>query len=296
MNLLIIYNARAGHKRAGKHLPRVKELLAEKNIQAEIHITEGPGHGSKIVESADFSKYDAVIAAGGDGTVFEVATGYFRNARSRDIPIGVIPVGTGNAFCIDLNLKTNDIAHAIQVISNNKRRRVDVGKFRIQDEDYYYLNIIGLGFVADVTATAHKLKLFGNVAYLLGVLYQTIFLKSHTLDIAIDGRQINQENIFVEISNSRYTANFLMAPNAKIDDGLLDVTLLKKCTRRTLLKSLPTVFTGEHIHLDVVDTFQAKKISINTNIPKVLTPDGELFGTTPVDVECLPQAIEVLAE
>jgi len=295
MNILLAYNSHAGHKRAGKLLPKVKELLAAANINAEIHQTNGPGHAGKIVQEADFSQFDAVVAAGGDGTLFEVVNGWFNNPRVRNIPIGVIPVGTGNAFCIDLNLKTNDIERAIEVIANGNRRKVDVGKFTSEGKDYYYLNIIGLGFVVDVTATAQKLKLFGNVAYLLGVFYQMIFLKSHKLEIEIDGRLIKQDNIFVEISNSRYTANFLMAPNAQIDDGLLDVTLLKKCTRRKLLKSLPTVFTGEHVNLDIVDTFLAKTISIKTDSPKVLSPDGELFGSTPVEVECLPLAVEVFA-
>ena len=84
-----------------------------------------------------------------------------------------------------------------------------------------------------------------------------------------------------------------MAPNAKIDDGLLDVTLVNKLTRRRLLKVFPTVFTGEHIHEPEVETFQTKKIRIETNVPKVLTPDGELMGTTPVEVECLEKDIEV---
>ena len=84
-----------------------------------------------------------------------------------------------------------------------------------------------------------------------------------------------------------------MAPDAKIDDGLLDVVLLKKLQRRRLLKCLPKIFTGEHVLLDEVEYFQAKSIKIETNVPKVLTPDGELFGTTPIEVECLQQAVDV---
>jgi diacylglycerol kinase (ATP) len=296
MKLLLIYNPHAGQGRAKKHLSQVESLFHAKGIETELHLTKRFGHGSEIVRDADLSHYDGIVAAGGDGTVFEVINGYSNNSGDKKPPIGIMPVGTGNAFAIDLNLKTNDIEHAVEIISAAKPRKIDVGKFRTEDQDYYFLNIIGLGFVADVTATARKLKVFGNVAYMFGVLYQTLFLKSHTLDIEIDGKKYNRENIFVEVSNSTYTSNFLMAPNAKIDDGLLDVTLLAKCTRRKLLKSLPTVFTGEHIHLDIVETFKAKKISIKTNVPKVLTPDGELFGSTPLEIECLFQAVEVFAE
>ena len=111
--------------------------------------------------------------------------------------------------------------------------------------------------------------------------------------IELDGITLERENIFVEISNTRYTSNFLMAPNAKFDDGVFDVTLLGKLNRRGLIKKLPTVFTGEHVHLDEVETFTAKQIHINTDTPKVLTPDGEVIGNTPVHIRCLHHAVEV---
>jgi len=293
MKLFIVYNPHAGAGRALKLLKNVKEKFSSLNIELEIYVTEYPSHGTEVVAKLDFSKYDGIVAAGGDGTLFEVINGYFQNQSNRPIPIGVLPVGTGNAFAKDLDLDSTKWEEAIEIISMNRPRKVDVGKFTTGDNVFYYLNILGLGFVSDVTKTALKLKIFGNVAYLLGVLYETIRLKSHKLNITIDGQKFERENIFVEISNTRYTANFLMAPDAEIDDGMLDVTLLAKCTRRQLLKALPTVFTGEHVNLDIVETFKAKEIEVETNIPKVLTPDGEVLGTTPIKVECLKQAVEI---
>ncbi len=152
---------------------------------------------------------------------------------------------------------------------------------------------MGLGFVADVGKTAHKLKIFGNIAYTYGVLYQTAFLKTYHLTMESDGKTIERENIFVEISNTRYTANFLMAPNAEIDDGLLDVTLLSKITRRRLIKCFPKIFTGEHLKFEEVEQFKARNIKIETEMPKVLAPDGELIGITPVSVDCLHRDVPV---
>lgn len=295
MKLLVIINPHAGFNRAKKLIPTIKSLFAQKEVKVDIQITEFPRHGSDLVKSADFIKYDGLVAAGGDGTLFEVINGYYANTSAKRIPIGVIPIGTGNAFARDLDLKTNDVQSAIDLICKNSPRKVDVGKFVLDNKSYYYLNILGMGFVSDVTVTAQKLKIFGNVSYMIGVLYQIIFLKSHKLEIEIDGQVLKQDNIFVEVSNTRYTSNFYMAPEAKIDDGLLDVTLLKKCGRLKLLKSLPTVFTGEHVNLDIVDTFKAKNIKITTNIPKIITPDGEILTTTPVEIECLSEAVEVFA-
>lgn len=293
MKILLVYNPHAGHKRAKKLLPQVESEFNKHNISFDLALTDYPEHGIEIVRQADFKKYDGIVAAGGDGTLFEVINGYFNNPSIDKIPLGVLPIGTGNAFVRDLDLDNTKWKEAINVISQNQTRRVDVGKFRTHGQTYYYLNILGLGFVADVTETAHKIKFFGNLSYTLGVLYRTIFLKSDILTIRIDGKIIKQDSLFIEISNTRYTANFLMAPDAKIDDGLLDVTLMHKLTRRKLLQSFPKIFTGEHVHLKECDTFQAKNISIESDKVKVLTPDGELIGITPVEIECLHKAIKV---
>ncbi len=293
MKLLLIYNTHAGHKRAKKMLPEVESLFNEKGVKFDLSLTDYPEHARDIARNTQFDLYDGIVAAGGDGTLFEVINGYFQNQGKTKIPLGVIPVGTGNAFARDLDLDSNRLEEAVEIIHLGKTRKVDVGLFHTHGQDYYFLNIMGLGFVADVTKTAFKLKALGNIAYTIGVLYRTVFLKAFHLKIEADGKKMEQENIFVEVSNTTYTSNFLMAPNAKIDDGLLDITLLRKITRRRLLQCFPKIFTGEHILFEEVEQFKAKKISIETETPKIITPDGELVGISPVKVECLHQAVEV---
>lgn len=293
MKVLLVYNPYAGHGRAQKILPEVEACFLGKGIEFELRTTDYHEHGIRIVKEADFSRYDGIVAAGGDGTLFEVINGYFQNPAAVKIPIGVLPIGTGNAFARDLELYHDHWQDAIDIVALQKPRKVDVGQFRTHGETYYFLNILGLGFVADVTDIAHKLKITGNLSYTLGVLQKTIFLKSFPLTITVDGTTYQRENIFVEISNTRWTANFLMAPTAAIDDGFLDVTLLGKLGRIKLLRSFPKIFTGEHIHLHEIETFKAREIIVETGIPKVLTPDGELLGITPIEVKCLHQAIDV---
>ncbi|MDW7679889.1 MAG: diacylglycerol kinase family lipid kinase [bacterium] len=293
MKLLLIYNPHAGHNRAKKILPDVIHEFESKNIDIDLLLTEHQQHAIEFVRSADFSHYDGVVAAGGDGTLFEVINGYFQNPAAKRIPIGVLPVGTGNAFARDLELTNEKWKEAIDIISRNKPRPVDVGYFKTAELEFYYLNILGMGFVSDVTQTAFRLKTLGNVSYTFGVFYQTIFLKANQLKIELDGVSLERENIFVEISNTRYTSNFLMAPTARIDDGLLDVTLLSKVTRRRLLSCFPKIFTGEHVNMPEVETSQAKSIRIETDIPKVLTPDGEIYGYSPLEVSCLHHAVQV---
>lgn len=293
MKILLIYNPFSGHGRSRRLLPQIQKIFLEKGIDLDVKLTKYPTNATEIAREIDFSQYDGIAAGGGDGTLFEVINGYFRNKSAGSIPLGVLPVGTGNAFAKDLELDNTKWIEAIDIIAANKTRKVDVGLFKTAKNEYYFINILGLGFVSDVTKTALSLKVFGNVSYLLGVLYQTIFLKNHKLRIEIDGKILERENIFVEISNTRYTSNFLMAPDAQFDDGLLDITLLGKLSRIKLLQSLPKVFTGEHVHIDEVETFKAKEITVETDVPKILTPDGEVMEQTPMNVKCLHHAIEV---
>ncbi len=293
MKILLVYNTYAGHGFAGKILPQVEAAFNENQVEFDIQITNYPGHGVEIVKNAGPGKYDGIVAAGGDGTLFEVINGYFQNPSGLKIPIGVLPVGTGNAFARDLELDNTIWKEAIKIIASQNTRKVDVGKFHTHGQDYYYLNILGIGFVADVTKVAHKLKVLGNISYTFGVLFRTVFLSSDKIVFEIDGQIFERDCTFVEISNTRYTANFLMAPNASINDGLLDVTIANKLGRIRLLQCFPKIFTGEHVSMPEIETFQAKNIKINSVSAKILSPDGELIGITPVEIECLHEAIEV---
>jgi YegS/Rv2252/BmrU family lipid kinase len=296
LKVLLLYNPHAGHKRALKLLPEVEAALTTSGIDFDLRLTDYAEHGIDIVARADFSKYEGIVAAGGDGTLFEVINGFFKNKSSKRLPLGVVPIGTGNAFARDLNLHGDNWQKAIDIISRHQTKPVDVGYFKTHGQEYYFLNILGVGFVADVTHTAHKLKFLGNLSYTLGVFYRTIFLSPDKMRISLDGKIMDRTCTFIEVSNTRYTSNFLMAPQAEIDDGLFDITITTKLSRFKLLQSFPKIFTGEHVHLKEVETYQAKNISIDSETAKVLTPDGELVGITPVHIECLPGAIEVFWE
>ena len=296
MKHLIIFNPWAGHGYAGKTLDQIEDYLRTIGLPYELLKTEHKGHGVDLTREVDFSQYAGLIAAGGDGTLFEVINGYYHNPSTNRIPIGVLPVGTGNAFVRDMNLHDHNWKKALDVIKAGKTRKFDVGHFTTEGQTWYYLNILGLGIVADIGATAVKLKALGNISYTIGSLYHILKLKPYHIKLTVDNQTIERKNVFVEISNTRYTANFLMAPAAKTDDGLLDVTILGPKGRIGLMRSFPKIITGEHIHMKEVETFQASTIRVETDIPKILTPDGELMGSTPIEVNCLKQAIDVFWE
>jgi len=297
MKIFYLNNPAAGHKNGIKYFPLIEQALAKRKIDFDVVQTKYAGHGTEIVKEINFEKYDGLIVSGGDGTIFEALNGYFTNQSKKRIPFGVIPIGRGNAYARDLDLIPEKWEEAVDAIISGKTKKVDVGVFTTEGKKYYFINILGFGFVTDIAGTALKLRMFGDLSYVLGVFYQTAALKAYNLKIEADGKIFERENVFVEISNTRYTGkDFLMAPSAKLDDGLLDVTLLNKLSRVKVMQCLPKIFKGTHVNMKEVETFQARHIKMETNTPKLLTPDGQLMGSTPIEVECLPGAIEVFVK
>lgn len=293
VHILLIANPAARNGRAREFLQPVVAAFAEQGITVTVEHTTCRGDAIERVQHADLDGVDALVAMGGDGTVFETVNGLFRRKKGRKLPLGIIPVGTGNAFVRDFGLDTAHWKDAVRCIVNGRTKAVDVGQFVCKDGTWQFLNIVGLGFVSDVCETAHKLKKIGNLSYTIGVFHRTIKLDSFPMRLVVDGEEQIRETVFIEVSNSRYTSNFLMAPEARLDDGYLDVTVLNKVTRRKLLSAFPRIFKGTHVELPEVDSFQVKHLVIETDRPRLLTPDGELLGNSPVTIECLHKALNV---
>lgn len=294
MKLLVIYNRRAATGRAANSLPDIRTYLVKHSMEADFLFTSRPGDGTELTANSDLTQYDGVIAAGGDGSLFEVLNGLYRHPVEKRVPLGVIPIGTGNAFSRDLGLKPGDWKKAMDIIRARNIRQVDVGHVCAGDCDYYFLNIVGMGFAVDAAITAKKLKFLGKVAYTLATLWNVFGLKSYALRIELDGRIIEQQNVFVEVSNTRYTGTtFLIAPGALLDDGFFDVTLLQKLGRLRLLKLFPTIYSGRHIEFEEVSTIKARHIRITCPVGMLLAPDGEFAGHTPVDIHCLHQDLAI---
>lgn len=294
MKLLIVFNPNAAHGRAVRKLTAIRSKFESLGIQIEFKPTTHPGHGSDLVACTDLSGFDGLIAAGGDGTLFEVLNGLYRHPKSARIPLGLLPIGTGNAFARDLGLKPAAWSDAIDLLQTRRTREVDVGFVKSADRSFYFLNIVGMGFTVDAGKTAQKLKFFGNTAYTLATLWQVLKLKSYPLVADLDGRKLRSDNIFITISNTRFTGtHFLIAPDASIDDGLLDVTILENLPRHRLLRLFPTIYDGRHVQYKEISTHKVAKINIHSPTAMLLGPDGELTGRSPAEITCLHKDLTI---
>lgn len=294
--LLIIFNAHAGSGHADKLLPAIEAYLNKQQLTYVLKKTGRPKDVRTLVSQSDLSQYCAIIAAGGDGTLFEVINALMAIRPEQRLPLGVLPVGTGNAFSRELGLKPADWKKAIDIILLKNIKPIDVGKVQTSDEQYYFINIVGIGLVVRIGQTTQKIKKMGPISYSLAALWETMRMKPNRVKLTIDGHVIEDNLIFVEIANSRYTGtSFKIAPEAEINDGLLDVVLLKPISRWRILNLFPTIYSGSHIAHSEIETYKAKNITLTTATPMALMPDGEFIGQTPANISCEPSALRLLS-
>lgn len=296
MKLLIIFNPNAAYGRSVKKLAAIKTRFKQLGITAEFIATKQAGHGTELVAETDLSGFDGLVAAGGDGTVFEVLNGLYKHPKNKRIPLGLLPVGTGNAFSRELGLDADAWTGAMDLLRQGRTRQVDTCWVKSPDKSFYFLNTIHMGFSVDAGLTAQKLKWFGQTSYTLATLWQVLKLKSYPLVVEINGEVINSDNVFITISNSRYTGtHFLIAPTAEIDDGLMDVTILENLTRGRLLKLFPTIYDGRHVDYDEVSTYKTDTIKIISPESMLLGPDGEFCGNSPAEITCLHRDLTIFS-
>jgi len=296
LKLLIIFNPKAAHGRSIKRLEDIKARFEHLGIETSFKPTMHAGHGTELVANATLSKFDGLVAAGGDGTVFEVLNGLYQHPKTARIPLGLLPIGTGNAFARELHFQQDHLTDAIEKLHRGNTRKVDVGLVKSADQSYYFMNIVSMGFAVDAGLVALKMKALGQSAYTLATLWQVMKLKSYPLLLEIDGKTIKSDNIFVTFSNSQYTGtHFLIAPGAEIDDGKLDITVLEKLPRSRLLKLFPSIYSGRHVDYKEVSTFKASHIKIKSPQGYLLGPDGEFCGHSPAEITCLPRDLTIFS-
>ena len=294
MKTCLVVNPNAGKKKGLDVAGQVSALLKDAGVHAELLVSDQPGQTREIAEGLDQSDWDGVIAVGGDGSLFEVINGLLSGSGAVSVPVGQVPVGTGNSFSKDLDIHT--VEDAVERIVKGQTRKIDLGHFSSEAGDYYFINLLGAGFVSNVAHRAGKYKALGSLSYILGVVEEVIRLQSTAITLTIDGEVIERDGVFVEICNSRFTGgDMMMAPSAVIDDGLFDVIVLSKVSRGRLLRLLPTIFKGTHVEVPEVEVFRGRKISLQSAKPLALTPDGEIFGHTPIEVTMLHRKLEMFA-
>ncbi len=291
--LYLTVNPFGGHKKGPKILKEVIPLFEENNIQLNVIETEYAGHNKKIAMEVDMNGYDGFCCIGGDGTMSEVINGVMNRKDLNRFPLGLITGGTGNSFMHDINCL--DPIEATKRIIDGKRRKIDIFSCKTPDKLFYGFNILGWGIPTDANLLADKMRWIGSQRYNLASILEVLSHRKRFARVSIDNNSIASDFAFIIGCNTIHTGKGMkMAPLARLDDGLIDLIIVRKVSRFKLLKLFPKVFAGNHISDPGVDYRQVKKFSILPEKDRQLNIDGEVLGTTPVEVEVLPQEIELM--
>jgi YegS/Rv2252/BmrU family lipid kinase len=300
--VLLVANPASAMGRSRPVLERAVGWFAQHGIETHRLVSQYPGHLFKALPPLLQESWQTIVIIGGDGTLFEAINLCLDSLNSDDAspfatPLALIPGGTGNSFAQDLaGEKLEDF---LQKAIHGTPQPVDVARCRFADSvnigrpwhknEFYFINVLGTGFVAEVNHRSLAFKKLGVLGYAVGVFATLAALRHYRLRLSMDGRTVERTNAFVAICNSRYAGgNMKLAPEAMISDGWLDVVLANDISRWELVRTFPKVFSGTHTSHPKVEVFQARQLRVETDPPSVLTPDGETLGTTPIDVEVLP--------
>lgn len=288
MKIALFANEHAGGSKKKNLIPHLQEQIQSAGHSVELFFSEYDGHFEHLLSTMSISPYDTVVALGGDGTNYHVLNGLLRHHSHAELPsLALIPLGSGNSFARDLAITTHE--EGIEKILHGRPKPVDVCSFSQGKERYYFINLLGLGFVTDVAETASHWKRFGDFSYVIGVLKQMLFLKFHRIELEVDGAKIEGQNCFLEFCNSRYTGgSMLIAPDARIDDGYFDIVLASPLSRLSLLSTFPKIYKGRHGSNPAVRFLRGQHVRVKTFPTKNLLPDGELFGQTPLEITIHP--------
>jgi YegS/Rv2252/BmrU family lipid kinase len=292
MKIALIANSRSKEVKNQNISPELENKLSTRKIQFELFTTRYHGHAFEMIRQLRVAEYDAIVTMGGDGTNYQVLNGMLKFHGDRQLPpLGILPVGRGNSFAKDLQIFS--IEDGLAALSRQNTRKVDVCRFSQNDDAYYFVNLMGFGFVTDVAKTAARFKWAADFSYVIGVFHRLLGLNFHEMALEIDGKVIRGKNCFVEICNSRYTGgNMLMAPGAKVDDGLFDAVVVSPLSRMSLIATFPKIFKGTHGENPAVRFIKGKSATVYTEPQKALLPDGEIFGITPTEITILPHLVK----
>jgi diacylglycerol kinase (ATP) len=289
----IVVNPNAGSAGEVEHL---EETLGRRPGTA-LRLTEKEGDAREMAAEAVRGGAELVVAAGGDGTLNEVVNGLVGaeegSGRAR---LGLLPLGTGNDFARSINVPA-DFDAALALLETGRVQAVDVACATLAGKSRYFINASAGGFSGVVSEKAGEAKdRWGPLAYLRAALGTLPELQGFKTRLILDGTErLELETYNIVISNGRFVAAGIpVAPQARLDDGLLDVMIAPATTIPMLAILVPQVLLGRHAESELLLFRKVARIEIESEPPMSFNVDGELIGDEPASFTVLPRALEVI--
>lgn len=299
----LILNPHAGGGRGAKDKCEIEQFLKARNIHYDLLISEYPKHAIVLAKNAIESGARQIIVTGGDGTLNEVANGIFQQkvCLPEEVVIGMIPVGTGNDWIKTFGIP-NNYQRAIEKILAGQTLRQDVGKLTFSEDGEehfrYFSNMAGFGFDALAAQKANAMKEKGRtglLVYLQSLIMAFLEYKTRKVNITIDGVQLEDLIFSVSVGIGKFNGGGMMqAPNAVPNNGIFEVTLIKKIGVWGILTNLAGLYNGSYVKDTRVVCYKAKDVSISSEKPLTGEVDGESLGKSQFHIEILPEKLQVI--
>jgi YegS/Rv2252/BmrU family lipid kinase len=293
--ICVIANPTAGRNRAGPRLRQYQRRLGERAV---FRLTEGPGHAEELALVAAQQGFGTVAAAGGDGTVHEVANGLLRAARP-DVAFGVLPLGSANDYFYSLQQQDIGVNSSG---AHSRAERVDVGVIRDPSgRQRFFINSLGLGLNGAVTLEARKIRnLQGLALYGLATLRALWYRYAcPRMDFEVDGESWQAPTLMISVGIGQKEGGFVLAPQARLDDGFLELLHAGNLSRWEVLRFLPGLaLSGPPTNHPKVRMSRCRHIKLRSERPLTIHIDGEFFCRPEdklheVEIQVLPGALRI---
>lgn len=288
MKLSLIANPSAGGGRTGRALNGVEQTLSRLGLEHHTELTRSLEHARELAADAATAG-EVAVAFGGDGLIGAVAGAL----RQTDAVLGVLPGGRGNDFARALGIALDPVA-ACEVLARGAVREVDLGVVGSRT----FIGIASCGFDSDANRIANETRVVrGNLVYAYGAIRALLSWRPAQFDVTIDGdppRRVTGYTI-AAANSMAYGGGMLLAPEASLEDGMLDVVIVGDVPKLRFLRLLPTVFKGAHTRQPNVQVLRAAEVKISADRPFTMFADGDPIAELPVAVSVIPSAVRVIA-
>jgi diacylglycerol kinase (ATP) len=298
LRVKIILNPYANRWRAKGQSADIVAACERVGLEVDLALIPAAGQGAQQAMMASADGYDAVIAAGGDGTVHEVVNGLIADAGDGPTkPLGVMPVGTGNDFN-DMAGLPRDLLSAARIIADGQTRQVDAGRVTVDGAVRYFDNNCALAMEPVVTIENVRMtRLSGNIRYVAAVIKSLAKLNAWHMRITWDDGQYEGPILLLSICNSPRTGGlFRMAPEAKMDDGLFDFVYAPDLALPKVIALLPRLVRGTHVQHEQITYGRTSRLTVECDAGSPIHADGEIISESAqrFTYEILPGKITLL--
>jgi len=300
---MVLINPMAGNRKGRDDWGKVCLWLEHYHLPYQHHFTEYPGHSIELTQDFLRQGYRKFITAGGDGSLNETVNAIFTQTAvdPKGVTLAMIPVGTGNDWVRTFKIPF-DYEAAIQIISQGKTLRHDIGRVfyhvRGEEKSWYFINMCGMGLDAEVNkkvAADRERDHLGHLKYQYHIFSALMGYTPTRMTLIIDGKEIQHEVLSLALGIAQYSGGGMkQLPFAVPDDGVFDLSIVKKATRLKVMRSVHKIYDGSFVELPEVSTYAGKAIQIKSEPNCLIEADGQILGESPARFEIIPQALNVI--